>query len=107
MTPFVHLFIDCKGKGSPGMLGNDGLRAALIEVSDDNVAVEGLVAEQGTERETVDQRGDTHRVEPLAGQQNETHEIAERVGESKDLGRHASLGAADGLALSPPFAPCP
>ena len=51
--------------------------------------------------------GDADRVEAMAGQQNEAHEIAERVGQRQDLGRHAALGAADGLALSPPFAPCP
>src|SRR3546814_16405051 len=43
----------------------------------------------------------------MAGQQDEAHEIAECIGERQDLGRHAALGAADGLALSPPFAPWP
>src|SRR5215210_3071038 len=43
----------------------------------------------------------------MAGQENEAHEIAKPVGEGEDFGRHAALGAADGLALSPPFAPCP
>ena len=45
MTPFVHFFVDCKGKGAPRMLGDDDLGAAFVEVSDDNVAVEGLVGE--------------------------------------------------------------
>src|SRR3546814_4051806 len=43
----------------------------------------------------------------MAGQQDEAHEIAECIGERQDLGRQAALGAADGLALSPPFAPWP
>src|SRR5690606_14706278 len=43
----------------------------------------------------------------VAGQENEAHEIAERIGEGENFGRHAALGAAYGLALSPPFAPCP
>src|SRR3546814_10772010 len=38
---------------------------------------------------------------------DEAHEIAESIGERQDLGRHAALGAADGLAPSPPFAPWP
>ena len=89
------------------MLGDDDLGAALVEVGDDGVAVEGLVGDQPAEGEAVDQRRDAHRVEAVAGQQHEAHEIAERVGQRQDLGRHAAFGAADGLALSPPFAPCP
>jgi hypothetical protein len=37
------------------------------------------------------------------GSRTNQNEIAERVGEVEDLGRHAPFGAADGLALSPPF----
>ena len=40
-------------------------------------------------------------------EQHEAHEIAERVRKGKDLGAQAAFGAADGLALSPPFAPWP
>src|SRR5918995_1050492 len=43
----------------------------------------------------------------MARQEFEAHKIAERVGQREDLGGHATLGAAYGLALSPPFAPCP
>lgn len=32
-------------------------------------------------------------------------QITQRIGQREDLGRHAASGAADGLALSPPFAP--
>jgi hypothetical protein len=42
---------------------------------------------------------------PDPRQQNEAHEITERVGKRQDLGHHATLGTADGLVLSPPFAP--
>jgi hypothetical protein len=59
------------------------------------------------EGETVDERSDAHRIETMAGQENEADEIAERVGQSQNFGRHAAFGTADGLALSPPFAPCP
>ena len=57
--------------------------------------------------DTLDERRNADRVEALSRQQHEAHEIAERVGERQDFGRHAAFGAADGLALSPPFAPCP
>src|SRR6188768_2948042 len=43
----------------------------------------------------------------MAGEKVEAHEVAERIGQRQDLGSHAALGAAYGLALSPPFAPWP
>src|SRR3982751_3314438 len=89
------------------MLGNHDLGAALVQVRDDIVAVERRVADQRPKGEPVDERRHAHRVEPLPRQKHEAHEVAERVGERHDLGRQAAFGAADGLALRPPFAPCP
>ena len=66
-----------------------------------------LSAIKPLEGETVDERSDADRIETVAGQQNEAHEIAECVGQRQDFGRHAAFGPADSLALSPPFAPCP
>src|SRR4030095_11378639 len=43
----------------------------------------------------------------LPWQEHKAHEVAERVGERQDLGGQATFGAADGLAVRPPFAPCP
>jgi hypothetical protein len=43
----------------------------------------------------------------LPRQENEAHEIAKRIRQSEDFGRHAALGLAYSLILSPPFAPCP
>ena len=74
---------------------------------DDGVAVEGLVGDQSAEGEAVDERRHAHRIVTVAGQENEAHEIAERIGERQDFGGYAALRAADRLALSPPFAPCP
>src|SRR5690554_1916967 len=88
-----------------GFVGAHG--AALVEVGDDGVAVERLVGDQRAKRDAVDERRPADRIEAMAGQQDEAHEIAERIGERRDLGRHAALGAADGLALSPSFAPWP
>src|ERR1700729_537949 len=51
--------------------------------------------------------GGTPSVEPAPGQQDKAHEIPEGVGEREDLGRQTAFGSADGLALSPPFAPWP
>ena len=54
-----------------------------------------------------DQRLDTDAVVTLAGQKHEANQIAERVDQGHDLGRQAAARAADGLILSPPFAPVP
>lgn len=42
----------------------------------------------------------------MARQQSEAHEIAQCIGQRRDPGGHAALGAAYGPAPSPPFAPC-
>jgi hypothetical protein len=43
----------------------------------------------------------------LSWQQDEVNQIAQRIDQSEDFGRHATLGLADRLILRPPFAPCP
>src|SRR3712207_9298283 len=89
------------------MLGDHDLGAALVQVRDDLVAVERRVADQRPKGEPVDERRHANRVEPLSRQKHKAHEIAERVSERQDLGGRAAFGTADGLARSPPFAPCP
>jgi hypothetical protein len=43
----------------------------------------------------------------LSGQQAEVDQVAEGIGQGHDLGCYAAARASDGLALSPPFEPCP
>lgn len=107
MTPFIHLLIDLEGLCTTRVLRDDGLGATFVDLGDYDVAVESLVGDQRTETNTVNKRWNTDRVEAMTGQENETYEIAERVGEGEDFGRHASLGTAYGLILSPPLAPWP
>src|SRR3984885_978637 len=107
MAPFVHLGVDLERLGAARMLRNHDLGAPLVEVGDNVVAVEGLVGDQRAEFDPLDQRRHADSVETLPRQQHESDEVAQRVGEGEDFGRHAALGAADGLILSPPFAPCP
>src|SRR5665213_490126 len=107
MAPFIEFGVERERQSASGMLGNDDLCAALVQVCDDRVAIKGFVGDQSAEGETLDQRCDANSVEAVARQQDEAYEVAERVGESEDFGRHAAFGAPDGLALSPPFAPCP
>ena len=89
------------------MLRDDDFGTALVEVGDDGIAVEGFVGDEAVKGETVDERSNPDRIEAMTGQENEADEIAERVGQRQNFGRHAAFGTADGLALRPPFAPCP
>ncbi len=107
VTGFVKLDVDGEWGASSWMLGDDDLRAALVQFGDDPVAVEGLVGEQRTKFDALDQRRDADRIEALPRQQNEANQIAERIRQRQDFGGPAALGLAYGLALSPPFAPCP
>src|SRR3954470_22199471 len=107
MVPFVHLGVDLERHRAARMMRDHDLGAALIEIGDDIIAVEGRVGDQGAELKTVDQRRGPDSVEALSGQQNEADEVAQGIGEGQDLGPHAALEAADSLARSPPFAPCP
>jgi len=107
MAPFVHFGVDLERGGTARMLRDHDLGAALVEVGNDLVAVKGRVGDQGAELKAIDQRRDPDSVEALSGQQHKADEIAESVGEGQDFCRHAAFGAANGLARSPPFAPCP
>src|SRR3982750_1502713 len=89
------------------MLGDHHLSAACMEIGDQGLAVEGPVTDQRVEGEPIDERRHANRIEALPWQEHEAHEIAERVGERQDCGGQAAFGATDGLAVRPPFAPCP
>src|SRR5215217_6501917 len=89
------------------MLGDHHLSAACIEIGDQGIAVECRVTDQRAECDPVDERRHANRVEALPWQEHKAHEVAERVRERQDLGGQAAFGAANGLARSPPFAPCP
>src|SRR6266496_2716490 len=71
------------------------------------LASKALSAIKAPNSTPLDQRRDPHRVVALSRQQNESDEVAQGIGEGQDFGRHAALGFANGLALSPPFPPCP
>ncbi len=107
MAPFVHLSIKRDWPGPSRVSRDEDLRAPIIEIGDDFVAVEGLVGEQRAEFNSLDERRNTDRVEAVVGHQVEADKVSQCIGESQNLGRHASFGAAYGLALSPLFAPWP
>ena len=82
------------------MLRDNDLGAALVQVGDDGVAVEGLVGDQRFEGQTFEERRYANRVEALAGQQDEAHKIAERIGEGEDFSCYAAFGAVDGRRMA-------
>lgn len=76
-----------------------------VEFGPKPVGVEGPVTEQGTEGDALNQGRHTDRVVALTWQQDKACQVAEPIDEGDDLGRQATTRAADGLILSPPFAP--
>src|SRR5215212_922848 len=105
VAPAVHVAVEVEAAFAAGF-GRDHRRgAAGVEVRPDPVHIERLVAEQGVEIQTLDQRRHTDGVVPLARQQHEAHQVAERVDQGDDLGGQAAARASDGLGLGPPLAP--
>ena len=83
------------------------LGAAFVHLPDDPIGVEGLVGDERSELNALDQRRHTDRVIAVAGQQFEAHQIAQRIGKGKDLRRPTALRCPYRLTLRPPLAPCP
>jgi hypothetical protein len=50
--------------------------STLVEISDDLVAVEGLVSDQPVKTNAIDERSNAHRVEAMTGQKNKAYEIS-------------------------------
>src|SRR3954454_15309918 len=107
LTPCVEFAINLAGLTTLGMRRDDDGGAALIHRLDDPVGIERLVGDQGSEGDPLDEGRDPDRIVTLTRQQGEAHQIAQRIGQGHDLGGPAAPGLADGLAFSPPFAPCP
>ena len=105
MAPFVDLLVDGERCLAPWHLRDDDLGAALIQLVDDPVRIEGLVADQAFELDVLDQRYDPDGVVAMSRKQDKADQVTERVRQRQDFRRQAPLGAAYGLALSPPFAP--
>src|SRR3954466_7927722 len=105
VAPAVHVAVEVEAAFAAGFGRDHRCGAAGIEVRPDPVRVERLVAEQGVEIQTLDQRRHADGVVSLAGQQHEAQQIAERVDQGDDLGGQATARAADRLVPGPPFAP--
>lgn len=107
VAPFVNVLVDIERLGAPLMLRDDDLRSAFVQVVDDPIGIESLVGDQPAEFDVLDQGRNADGVKAMAGQQDEPHQVPERVGQREDFSGPATLRLADGLILGPPFAPCP
>ena len=86
---------------------NDRLDAAIGQALAQPVGIERLVTDDSQAGDAGDENVEARNVVPLARQEHEAHQIAERVNERCNLRRQAAARLADGLVLSPPFAPVP
>jgi hypothetical protein len=105
VPPFVDFLVDRERGSAVRALRDDDLGAALVQLIDDPVRIESLVRDQGLKLDILDQGRDADSVVAVSRQQDEADRISERVGQRQDLGGQAAFGAANGLALRPPFAP--
>ena len=105
MPPLVHFVVVVDRLLAVALRRYDGSSAPFMQLHPQLVAVEGLVAEEGAERQALDQRRHTLAVVPLARQQDEVDQVAERIDQRDDLRGQPAARAPDGLVLRPPFAP--
>src|ERR687885_217486 len=105
LAPAVHVAVEVDGGLAVGLGRDHRDGTAIVEVRPEPVGVEGLVAEQSAKGDALDQRRHADAVVPLAGQQDEAHQVAERIDQGDDLGGQPTPRPADGLILRPPFAP--
>ena len=71
------------------------------------ICIESAVGQHIVSAKPFDQFWHAAQVMGLSGQKAEIGNVSKRVRQRQNLGRHPATRLADGLALSPPFAPCP
>jgi len=106
MGPFVFFCVVAVGAGSFARR-YDRFDAFTCKQLAQLLGVEGLVANKRPASDAVHELFDKIDIMAVAGKQREAHEIAQGVDQSPDFRRRSAARAADGLILSPPFAPAP
>jgi hypothetical protein len=107
VAPLVFFGIMRGVSRGPLAQGNHSLDAAVSQLLAQPVRIERLVADQGETGNARHEHVHAGDIVSLAGQKNETDQIAEPIDERCNLGGQAAARFADGLILSPPFAPVP
>ena len=75
VPPLVEFSVQPQRQRPPWVLRDHDLCAALVEVGNDGIAVEGLVGDRSAEGDSVDQRTTAYRIETVAGQQDEAYQL--------------------------------
>jgi len=116
MTPLVFVPVMRRMPASALAKRDDGLNMSPCQAFAQPMGVERLIADKGQTRliadkgQTVDASHksiETRNVVAMARQQHEADQIAKRIDDRRNFGRRAAAGFANGLFLSPPFAPVP
>src|SRR4051812_12853803 len=105
VAPAVHLAVEADGGLAVGLGWDHRSCPTTVKLRSEPVGVERFVVEQSAEDDTLDQRLHADGVVALTGQQDEAHQIAERIDQGDDFAGQAAARAADGLAPGPPLAP--
>ena len=105
MAPLVHLVIVLDRLGPVAPWWDDRSRTPFTQARPQLVAVKGFVAQEGTERQSLEQWSNAADVVPLPWQQDEVDEVPKRVDQGDDLCAQPAARAPDRLVLRPPFAP--
>ena len=105
MAPFVHFLIVGDVDDTVALCGNDSCCVSFIQFIAQVIGVKRLISQKCAKRQTFNQRRHTNDLTVLAGQQRKPHQITQRIGQRQDLRAQAAFRTADGLILSPPFAP--
>ena len=107
MPPFVGVTVEFCGKPTIGFGRDDRHNPCCPEGLAQPVRIEGAVGEELAAGEALDQDGGSAQIVRLSWQEAEVDQVAECIGQRHDLAGYAAARAPDGLALGPPFAPCP
>ncbi len=107
MTPLV--FVPVMRRMPAGALAkrDDGLNMSPCQAFAQPMGVERLIADKGQTVDASHKSIETRNVVAMARQQHEADQIAKRIDDRRNFGRRAAAGFANGLFLSPPFAPVP
>src|SRR5579871_264087 len=107
MPPLVHFCVVGDLGLSTGLRRNDCERAPLLQLCTYGVVIECFVGDERLEVDVLNQRHNADAVVTVAWKKNEADQVAQSVDEHQGFGGQAAARSADGLILSPPFAPEP
>src|SRR5215467_359408 len=88
-----------------GLRRDNGERASLVQLGAYGVVIKRLVADERREVDVCYERLYADAVMTLARKKNKADQVSQSIYKHHDLGGQATARFADGLILSPPFAP--